>query len=161
MLQRFKKIKWKRGSGEIIGFGLCIPMIILLICAILSAGFVSSSNQKLTYTAYCVSRAACVSTNQDRAQDRAEAVLKDMYGDLCDGVKFVSLTESVSVPNLQPNHVYLVCRVLGPTWKKGTMLRCSVYQYLNPIMPFSASMHVQTVTMMLENAPADLLDDFD
>jgi len=159
MFHKFKKIKWKRGGGEMLGFAICAPLIILLICAILSAGYVSSANQKLTYTAYCVSRAACVSDGPERATLRAEAVFKDIYGDYADGVQFITVTGTPSVPRLDTNHVYAVIQILGPEWKKGTLIRCTTYEYLNPLVPFAASLHSQSITMMIENAPTEYGED--
>lgn len=155
MFRKLKNIKWKRGGGEMLGFAICVPLVILLICAILSAGYVSSSNQKLTYTAYCVSRAACVSDSPERATLRAQAVFKEIYGDNADEVKFIYVTDTEAVPRLERNHVYVIIKLLGPSWKKGTLIRCTAYQYLTPLMPFSASLHSQSITMMIENSPSE------
>lgn len=161
MLRRLKNIKWKRGGGEMLGFAICVPLVILLICAIMSAGYVSSSNQKLTYAAYCISRAACVSDSPERATLRAEAVFKDIYGDKADDIKFIYVTDVEEVPKLERNHVYVIIKLLGPSWKKGTLIRCTTYQYLTPLVPFSDSLHSQSITMMIENAPSEYSDDTD
>lgn len=141
----------RNGSGEILGFVLVVPFVLLLVIAILSATQLSSAQQKLTYATYTASRAACVSDTTQRATARAEAVLSDMYGGAFDGVSFYQQNQTPSRKTLASGHVYADLQLLGPVWSKGAMLRCTLYSRVTPLMPFSSAVHSQSLTVMIEN----------
>ena len=121
----FRKINFKKGSGEIIGFTLLIPFVLLLIVAILSATQISSINQKLTYSTYVTARTASVSSKDDQVKIRVEAVLKDMYGENYDTVQVCKQGETPTKLEPAPNHLYATIEILGPEWERGTMIRCT------------------------------------
>ena len=153
--------EWKRGSGELLGFAIVVPFVMLLICAILSATQVSSLQQRLTYATYTASRAACVSNNEERAVFRADAVVADMYGSSYTGYKLFRQGETVTVPHLENGQVFLAVQMLAPEWKKGATLRCTLYQYIVPLIPFSNATHYQSLTVVIENDTITQYDDAD
>lgn len=147
----FRKPNLRNGSGEILGFVLVIPFVLLLIVAILSATQLSSVQQKLTYATYTASRAACVSDNEQRAAARAEAVLSDMYSGYFDGATLYQQNQVPTQKSLASGHIYADLQMLSPAWVKGAMLRCTLYQRITPLMPFSSAVHSQRLTVMIEN----------
>ena len=47
-----RRIDWKKGSGEIVGFAMILPAITFVFCAIVAVAQVGLIKQKLEYTAY-------------------------------------------------------------------------------------------------------------
>lgn len=154
MIKKIKSIKWNEGASEMLSFAIVVPFIVILICAIFSAAQISTSVQKLTYSSYSACRAAVVSENSDFAETRAEAVMREIYGDnLIDGgFDFVFNSSPTN------NETYYKLELVGgqgTEWEKGNMVKCTVYQYINPLMPFSASYHTQSIVMMIENGVSE------
>lgn len=149
---RFNR-KIKRGSGELLGFALMVPFIMMLLCAVLSSAQITVANQQLTYAAYSAGRAAVVAEDEELASQRAAAVLEILYGDKYQGMEF-SRGEMVSSDvSLDNSEVWCKIQYLGTgaSWIKGDVIKCTVYQNLNPIMPFTAGVRAQSVVMMIEN----------
>lgn len=134
---------WHKGSGELTGFAIIMPFIILLIFIIVGATEISIVNQKLTYTAYDCCRAAVVSETMDSAEDRAI----EMYEyHLC------------SVSEATKDHSFIPCELTlvdGTEWEKGSLVKCTVRSYLNPLMPFTSGVREQSIVMMVENGDSN------
>lgn len=75
-----KRISWRSGLSEVVSFIIIVPCIVMLIMAILSAYLISTTNQQLLYTAYSVGRAAVVCETRDLAENRADAIMEELYG---------------------------------------------------------------------------------
>ena len=149
---RFSR-KLKRGAGELLGFALMVPFIMMLLCAVLSSAQITVANQQLTYAAYSAGRAAVVAESEDLASERAEAVLDVLYGDRYQGISFTRADADALGLSLGNGEVYCKIQYLGTgaSWIKGDVIKCTVYQNLNPIMPFTAGVRAQSVVMMIEN----------
>ena len=135
------KINWKSGLSELISFTLIVPCIVLLICSILSAYLIGTTNQQLLYAAYSVGRASVVCEDETLAQNRADAIMDELYG-----TYFISDT-----PDENGEASYSL-EILGTgDWQKGTLIRCTVNQYITPVLPFTSKVYSKTVVMMIEN----------
>ena len=144
-----KKVKWDEGASEILSFAVIIPFILFLISAIISSAQVSIVKQRLTVFSYSACRAAVVCEDESYAEDRADAVLDEIYGYL-----FIDGGYNFNVPSTASNNnVYYTMELIGnnPTWVKGKMVRLTVYQYITPIMPFTEGYRSESVVMMIEN----------
>lgn len=147
-----KKIDWKKGAAELLGYGVIMPMIIALIIAILTAGQISSVKQNLAYASYSVGRAAVVSNNVESAKKRADAVMKEMYGD-----NFIGGTID---SNIQNDYIYklkngqtcyeIVAVGANAQWAKGDVIKCTIYERVVPILPFLDNIYSESLAMMIE-----------
>lgn len=144
-----RKVNWKSGLSEVISFTMIVPCIVLLICAILSAYLIGTSNQQLLYAAYSVGRAAVVCENESLAQNRADAIMEELYG-----ANFISGT-----PDENGEATYSI-EILGTDeWQKGTLIRCTVNQYITPVLPFTTKVYSKTIVMMVENGEGSITTD--
>jgi len=126
---------FKKGNGELMGFLIVAPSIIIAISIIISIVQVSLVNQKLTTAAYNCGRAAAVSETQDIGEQRAEELYEELVGDVIN------------------SYGYTACEVEvldGETWKKGSYIKCTVRTYLDVLMPFSSGVREQSIVMMIE-----------
>jgi len=126
---------WKQGGGELLGFALTVPVVIFLVCCVVSAFQVAIANQELSYAAYNCGRAAVVSDSYELGSDRA----KDVYGAIIEG---------------SGDGSYIPCEIElldGETWGKGAYIKCTVRLYVDVLMPFTSGIREQSVVMMVEN----------
>lgn len=140
MIKKLKSKKfWKRGSGELLGFCILMPFVVLLLCGVVSSTQVGVMNQTLNYTAYDCCRSAVVSETYDLAKKRA---IETYEVNMC------------SISNATKNHNYTPVEleiVDGPGWEKGSLVKCTVRYYIEPLMPFTSGVREQSITMMIEN----------
>lgn len=149
MVKRLRKIKWDEGVSEMLSFVIVVPFVVLLICSILSAEQISAEKQKLTYAAYVVGRAAVVCENEEYAEARTDAMMQELYGnDFVDGGFQNSLK-----PAQGCSDTYYSLELVGDgtEWQKGNMVKCTVYRYITPLMPFTSGYRESTIVMMIEN----------
>lgn len=157
--QFHKKIKWCSGSGELLGFAIIIPFVLMLIIAILSTTQVSNAKQKMTYASYVIARATSICADQERAIDRADAIMTEIYGSNYKGYSFsgTNLTSAdaddgaIHSGEKINNQVILSMQLKSDEWRKGDILVVTIRQYLQPLMPFSGNFHSQSLAVMIEN----------
>ncbi len=149
MIKRIKTIRWNEGVSEMLSFAIIIPFILFLICAIISSAQISIAKQRLTVFSYSACRAAVVCEDESYAENRADAVLNEIYGSA-----FIDGGYNFRIPSsTDTNNVYYTMELIGenPEWKKGNMIRLTVYQYITPLMPFTEGYRSESVVMMIEN----------
>lgn len=137
-----KRISWRSGLSEVISFIIIVPCIVMLIMTILSAYLISTTNQQLLYAAYSVGRAAVVCENRELAENRANAIMAELYG---------SNYHSGSGALSNGEASYYMEMVGSDQWTKGTLIRCTVSQHITPSIPFLAKTYSKTLVMMIEN----------
>lgn len=161
MKRLFKnKIKWRSGSGELLGFAIIMPFILMMIIAILSITQESNMKQRMTYATYVVARASSICADQERAVDRADAIMREMYGDKYVGPPAIVGegwmgvdSAPAAIASSQQVHGQTVCfmKMMSEEWRKGDILVITIQQYIEPLMPFSGNFHSQSLAVMIEN----------
>lgn len=114
-----KKINWRQGGGELMGFTLILPVIMLVFCAVIMASQLGIARQSVEYTTYSAARAAVICENQAQAQQAAELIVEDVIYEI-PGVEAGSAT--VTLQNY-----------MGATWQKGGLIKCTVEVKVNRI----------------------------
>ena len=132
-----RKINWKKGGGEIIGFGIVMPMLIVLFCGIISSAQLSMANETLQYSAYSSCRAAVVSSDLDIATDRAKTIAKET----------ISKNGSIDINTLD---VKLTLMDASKGWVKGNFVQCDITVYVDTMMPFTSRDRTSSIIMMIE-----------
>lgn len=136
MQRIIRKIKWRKGGGELLGFAVILPAMLFVFCALIMAAQLGIARQSIEYTTYSAARAAVICENQAQAQDAAELIVEDMIYD---------------IPGAVPNSASVNIRnYMGSTWKKGGLIKCTVTVKVNTIAPWPASKVVADITMMIE-----------
>ena len=151
LLKNIKKIKWNKGVGEFLGFAVVIPFVTLMICAIFSAAQICIVSEQMLYASYSVARASVVCADEETGKDRASAVLQTLYPSSTCVVSFVD-DKNTDTPTVTG---YVNCSIKyvdsSMEWKKGSIIECTVSQYVTPLMPFTSGVRSQTIAMMVEN----------
>ena len=131
------KILWRKGGGELIGFGIVMPMLVFMFCCIISAAQVSMATETLQYAAYSSCRAAVVSADKVTAESRAKTVAMEMAED--SGV-------------IETDTMDVTLTLLDTTlpWMKGNFVRCDVSAYVKTMAPFTSGMRTASIVMMVE-----------
>lgn len=133
---RLRKIDWRKGGGELIGFALVVPLVMLIFCAIIMAGQLGLARQSIEYSTYSACRAAVICETQDQAQTAAELIIDDMVNTL---------------PGVQPGSISVTLdNLTGSVWQKGELVKCSVSVEVDTITPWTSSVITSDVTMMVE-----------
>ena len=131
-----KKVRWRKGGGELIGFVLVLPIIMFVFSAIIMAAQLGIARQSIEYTTYSAARAAVICENQNQAQSAAELIVNDMI---------------YEIPGVEPRSASVTIQnYMGSTWQKGGLINCTVEVKVNTISPWSSSMVTSDITMMIE-----------
>lgn len=151
VLEKFKNIKWNKGVGEFLGFAVVIPFVTLMICAIFSAAQICIVSEQMLYASYSVARASVVCADEETGKDRATAVLETLYPSSSCSVSFVDDSKA-DTPTVT-GHVNCSIKYVDSSmeWKKGSIIQCTISQYVTPLMPFTSGVRSQTIAMMVEN----------
>lgn len=128
----------KKGGGELLGFTLIAPLVIILIWAIVGASQISNINQKLNYCAYNTCRSTVVCDGIETAELKAQEVYELQFG-----------TNNYEQYNYEPYTLELLGD--GNTWEKGQYVRCTVRYYINTLAPFLSGVRESSIVMMIEN----------
>ncbi len=127
-----KKLNWRKGNGELIGFAASLALFLLMCVAIMTFASFTMKSEQLTVTAYCAGRAAALAQTEDLAKQRADAVMKAM----CREMPYEMEIKIVD----------------GDKWEKGNLFKINVsqefpdaYQFINGFR----DMH-RELTMMIE-----------
>lgn len=136
MRSDLKKVQWRKGGGELLGFAMVLPAIMLVFCAIIMAAQLGLARQSIEYTTYSAARAAVICESQSQAQQAAELLVEDMEKD---------------IPGIQANSISVnIKNYMGSTWQKGGLIKCTVVAKVNTISPWSDSTVTADITMMIE-----------
>lgn len=136
MQRALRKIRWRQGGGELIGFVLVLPVIMLVFCAIVMAAQLGIARQSIEYTTYSAARAAVICETQNQAQLAAELIVDDMI---------------YEIPGVEPGSASVTLQnYMGSTWQKGGLIKCTVKVKVNTISPWSSSLVTADITMMIE-----------
>ena len=131
-----KNINWRKGGGELLGFAMVLPAIMLVFGAIIMAAQLGLARQSIEYTTYSAARAAVICESQSQAQQAAELLVEDMAQD---------------IPGVEPGSVSVNIRnYMGSIWQKGGLIKCTVEAKVNTISPWSNSTVAADSTMMIE-----------
>ena len=131
-----KNINWRKGGGELLGFAMVLPAIMLVFGAIIMAAQLGLARQSIEYTTYSAARAAVICESQSQAQQAAELLVEDMAQD---------------IPGVEPGSVSVNIRnYMGSIWQKGGLIKCTVEAKVNTISPWSNSTVAADITMMIE-----------
>ena len=131
-----KNINWRKGGGELLGFDMVLPAIMLVFGAIIMAAQLGLARQSIEYTTYSAARAAVICESQSQAQQAAELLVEDMAQD---------------IPGVEPGSVSVNIRnYMGSIWQKGGLIKCTVEAKVNTISPWSNSTVAADITMMIE-----------
>lgn len=129
---------WKKGGGELLGFAIIIPCIMLLIMAIVAATQIANVNQALNYCAYNTCRTAVVSDNYAAAEQRVQEAYELQFG-----------SDNYQRHGYEPVSLELIDPSIP--WQKGNFVRCTVRYHINTIMPFTSGVREYSIVMMIEN----------
>lgn len=131
-----KKVKWRKGGGELIGFVIVLPIIMFVFCAIIMAAQLGIARQSIEYTTYSAARAAVICENQSQAQSAAELIVDDMI---------------YEIPGVEPGSASVTIQnYMGSVWQKGGLINCTVQVTVNTISPWAPSVVTADITMMIE-----------
>jgi len=119
--KRMKAICWRRGSSELIGFALIIPLLAALIFTIITIMQLGLVRQTLEYATYMSARSAVVCEDYSTALTQAQTTARMTLANSTYGVD----SDNVGV------HLELVGGTSstsgsGITWEKGALLKCEV-----------------------------------
>lgn len=136
MFRRLRKVNWRRGGGELIGFALVLPIVMMVFCAIIMAAQLGLARQTIEYTTYSACRAAVICETETQAQLAAEKVVDDMI---------------YSIPGVRDGSAQVVIHnYTGNRWEKGGLVNCTVTVTVDTITPWTASDVTADITMMIE-----------
>lgn len=133
-----RRIDWKRGSGEIVGFAMILPAITFVFCAIVAVAQVGLIKQKLEYTAYTAGRACVVSETRERAEKRAGSITKESLRKTGGGLRDDSIRCKLKILDEKKK------------WEKGKFVQVTVSAYVKSIMPFTSGRRSARIVMMVE-----------
>lgn len=149
ILQRLKKINWKKGSSELIGFAMVIPLLAILMFTIINIMQLGLIRQTLEYTTYMSARAAVVCEDYNTALTQAETTAK--------------MTLANSTYGVDPDQVQVHLEVVGGTsstsgsgitWEKGALLKCQIAVPINQLMDVLSSGAMSSTLYIMVERPA-------
>lgn len=134
----------QKASGEMIGFAVCIPMLMLVFAASVSVAEIGLTEEMLEYAAYSGTRAACISVDYDTAQQRLQTVVEEILRRNGE-----TSTPTCTITMLDPDGV------TGYGWLKGAFIRCDVSIYKNTLLPIFSGQRKASMVMMIERQALD------
>lgn len=132
-----KKVDFKNGNGEMIGFAVCSAIFLLLIVGMLAISTFSIRAQQLTVSTYAAGRSAAVSQTKEIGVARAKAVLENTY--------MQTLAESD-----EPGSVWMYLSSENDSWNTGDFFTIEVHQVFPRLVPFEQHDQICRLTMMIE-----------
>jgi len=138
---KLKMVNWKNGNGELFGFAICAPFLLVILIALMSFARYAIENEQLTAATYCVGRAAVVSHNLSTGQSRAKGVLDRIYD-----------FHAVSGPSSGSNDVWMEMSIKNEDdWKVGEIITITLTQHFDSLYPLPAINIKRSIAMMIEN----------
>lgn len=143
---RNRKIDWKRGSAELIGIGLALPVLCVLLIMIVGIMQAGIMRQTMEYATYMAARAAVVCETQQAAQTEATTTAKMTLQDSSFGIDIDAVTVSVQ----------LVGGTSSTTngsqieWEKGALAKCEISVPYRSLINFQDTTMNSIIYMMVE-----------
>ena len=143
LYNRFKKIDWRSGVGELIGFAICLPLIMILLCGLIMVVQLGSAKQTLEYATYSAARGAVVQETFYQAKSAAEAFAASALETGTFGVSNIDVQiETIGgTYDVSSNSV---------NWEKGSLMKCVVTIDVDTIAPFADKRMSSEIIMMVE-----------
>ena len=143
--RRMKAINWRRGSSELIGFALIIPLLATLMFTIITVMQLGLVRQSLEYATYMGARAAVVCEDYSTALTQAQTTARMTLGNSTYGVD----QNSVSV-RLELVGGTSSTSGSGITWEKGALLKCEVSAPINQFINILSGDMTSCIYVMVE-----------
>ena len=125
-----KKIDFRSGMGEFLGFAIIFPIVIAIIFTIISVYQVAMCEERLIFAAYKCGREAAMAYDYDDAVKRAEAARDEVA----------------------PNAELRIDVQNGNVWVKGNFVRISISEELTTAFGFQNGIHCREYYMMIEHS---------
>ncbi len=145
-----KRIDWKKGGGEIVGF-LCItPIIIFMLAVLITTVQLGSLKERLEYTAYKACRQAVVCKDEDddgNYMDDAKKIAKKTAK-----AELKNSPETIVASSIKTK-LELV-QVEGEDdvkWEKGRYVKCTVSVKAKAPLAFMSGKKYASIVMMIES----------
>jgi len=142
-ISKFKKPDWKKGGGELIGFAICLPMMMLVICGIIMILQLGLAKQSLEYAVYTAARAAVVQEDMGAARSAATAMADSALRSGTIGVENVTIELELVAGRTDVG-------TDDVAWQKGALIKCIVYVDVKTIAPFANRRMGSEIIMMVE-----------
>lgn len=151
VLKNKKKINWKKGSAEIIGFVIVLPAMMLILMGLIGVAQLGLARNALEQAAYIGCRAAVVREDKESAQNAAENAVRmrleqGTFGLSSDDI-VVTLEPVAGITDTETGNT--------PKWVKGSMVDMSVEVKINTFLPFFPDTMQTHICMMVEQ-PAEV-----
>lgn len=127
-----KRIRWKQGMGEMLGFAVIAPILLFIILYIISLFQIATTEQQLIYASYRAGRAAVISFSKEDALQAMDRTLDEIYPDDASVSYDISIDDS--------------------SWLKGNVTLITVSKELNTMLPFGSGTRTRTIGMMIEHS---------
>ena len=131
-----RKINWKSGSGEALGFTVVAPILLLITLFILNMYIISDCEQKLIYASYKAGRQAVIQYDCQSANEAMKNELDAIYGG---SAADHNVTWDLGIKD----DIY---------WEKGNVTLITVTQELKAILPLGNGPHTRSIGMMIEHS---------
>lgn len=136
---------FKRGSGELLGFVICMPAFVWLLLYLVSLAQLAIAKEQLSYLTYSAGRAAVVAENYEDALKNANDVI-NASEDLSNyEYKTAEILINGSVP-ADPSNV---------AWSKGIFITVTVTCNVDLVLDFLDGERSANIVMMVER-PANM-----
>lgn len=138
-----KRINWKKGSAELIGFALVLPVLCALI--MISLGIIQTGvmRQSIEYATYMSARSAVTCDTYSKAQEQAKSTA------------IANLSSSAKTADQAKVTVTLVGGTSsttgsGITWEKGALAKVTITLPFKSIIDLKEHTMTSTMYMMVE-----------
>lgn len=145
--KKHRKIDWHKGSGELIGIALAMPLLCVILIMIIGIIQTGIARQTLEHAAYLGARAAVTCDNQTDAETQAYAVIDATLS---------ANTFSIDTDNINVD-IALVSgtsdTLTGGTtiaWEKGALIKLQVTVPYYSMATFSENTMSSILYMMVE-----------
>ncbi len=128
-----KRISWKSGAGELLGFAIVAPILTFVLLYIITVFQVAYCEQRLIYSSYMAGRKAVVSFSKEEALEAMNDEIARIYGS-----EASSVTCSIGIDE--------------SSWIKGNVTLITVSQNLVPVLPLGKGIHSRSIGMMIEHS---------
>lgn len=129
-----KKLNWHKANGEILGFAICVPILVALTIGIIAISAHATRSQQLTISTYAAGRAAAVSQTKELGENRARAVLQNIY----------------RTQNFGETSVWFQFTTTNNEWNAGDLFTIEVHQAMPALYPFQDRDQSCSLTMLIE-----------
>jgi Flp pilus assembly protein TadG len=148
-IKKLVKFQNRRGNGELVGFAIAMPMLMLVFCALIMAAQLGLARQTLEYSLYSAARAAVVQGDFVSAQNAAEMMADAEIYTGTMGVTGYTIELEVIGGTFNPGSG-------GIRWEKGALLKVVLTMDVDTISPFRDSTLSSEIIMMVERPASGL-----